>query len=68
MPAESELLSQAGKLVRQGRHTAGTIARPQPVRAARSKASSAVEEQDQGRPRPVGLAPDGFAPVPARRP
>ena len=55
-------------LTGDGEHTAAMVARSHPARAPRSKASSAVEEQDQGRPRPVGLAPDGFVPVPARRP
>jgi hypothetical protein len=46
-PAETVLLQHPGSLIRYRQHTAGTIAGTHPASGPRSKASGAVEEQDE---------------------
>src|SRR5215472_18203162 len=46
-PRESVALGKPGPLTGEGQHTAGSVARMQPVRAPSSKASGAVEQHEQ---------------------
>jgi hypothetical protein len=46
---EAVLFYEVRRLIREGQHPAGLIARPNPLRGARSKASGAVEEKEEFR-------------------
>jgi hypothetical protein len=46
-PCQAVLLYETGRLTWEGQHTAAAVARSDPARAPRSKASRAVKEDDQ---------------------